>query len=92
MPDVPTMQEAGVAGYDASNWLALLGPAGMPKEIVQRLNSEIAKLMALPDTQKALFDAGVQVSLSTPEGLTKLIQEETVKWGKIVKDAGVRID
>lgn len=92
LPDVPTMQEAGVAGYDASNWLALLGPAGMPKEIVQRLNREIAKLMALPDTQKALFDAGVQVSLSTPEGLTKLMQDETVKWGKIVKDAGVTID
>ncbi|MEQ1659714.1 MAG: tripartite tricarboxylate transporter substrate-binding protein, partial [Hylemonella sp.] len=92
MPDVPTLQEAGVPGYDASNWLALLGPAGMPKEIVQRLNSEIAKLMAQPDTQKALFDAGVQVSLSTPEGLTKLMQDETVKWNKIVKDAGVSID
>lgn len=92
MPDVPTLQEAGVPGYDASNWLALLGPAGMPKEIVQRLNNEIAKLMAQPDTQKALFDAGVQVSLSTPEGLTQLMQDETVKWSKIVKDAGVRID
>ena len=92
MPDVPTMQEAGVAGYDASNWLALLGPAGMPPEIVQRLNSEIARLMAQPDTQKALFDAGVQVSLSTPEGLTRLMQDETVKWSRIVKDAGVRID
>lgn len=92
MPDVPTLQEAGVPGYDASNWLALLGPAGMPKEIVQRLNNEIAKLMAQPDTQKALFDAGVQVSLSTPEGLTQLMQDETVKWSKIVKDAGVSID
>ncbi len=92
MPDVPTMQEAGVAGYDASNWLALLGPAGMPKELVQRLNSEIAKLMAQPDTQKALFDAGVQVSLSTPEGLTQLMQDETVKWSKIIRDAGIRID
>lgn len=92
MPDVPTLSEAGVPGYDASNWLALLGPAGMPPEIVNRLNSEIAKLMAQPDTQKALFDAGVQVSLSTPESLTQLMQEETVKWSKIVKDAGIRID
>ncbi len=91
MPDVPTLQEAGVAGYDASNWLALLGPAGMPKEIVQRLNSEIAKLMAQPDTQKALFDAGVQVGLSTPEGLTQLMQGDMVKWAKIVKDAGIEI-
>lgn len=91
MPDVPTLQEAGVAGYDASNWLALLGPAGMPQDIVQRLNSEIAKLMAQPDTQKALFDAGVQVGLSTPEGLTQLMQGDMVKWAKIVKDAGIEI-
>ncbi len=92
MPDVPTLQEAGVPGYDASNWLALLGPAGMPKEIVQRLNSEIAKIMAMPDTQKALFDAGVQVSLSTPEELTQLMQVEQSKWSKIVKSAGITIE
>lgn len=92
MPDVPTLQEAGVPGYDASNWLALLGPAGMPKEIVQRLNSEIVKIMAMPDTQKALFDAGVQASLSTPEELTQLMQVEQSKWAKIVKSAGITIE
>lgn len=92
LPDVPTLQEAGVPGYDASNWLALLAPAGTPKEIVQRLNSEIAKLMAQPDVQKALFDAGVQVSLSTPEALTHLMQEEHAKWGKVVRDAGIRLE
>jgi len=92
LPEVPTLQEAGIAGYDASNWLALLAPAGTPREIVQRLNSEIVKLMALPDVQKALFDAGVQVSLSSPEALTKLMQEESAKWGKVVKDAGIRLE
>ena len=92
LPEVPTLQEAGIAGYDASNWLALLAPAGTPREIVQRLNSEIVKLMALPDVQKALFDAGVQVSLSSPETLTKLMQEESAKWGKVVKDAGIRLE
>lgn len=91
MPDVPTLQEAGVAGYDASNWLALLGPAGLPQDIVQRLNSEIAKLMAQPDTQKALFDAGVQVALSTPDGLTQLMQDDMAKWARIVKDAGIKM-
>lgn len=89
LPDVPTLSEAGVPGYDASNWLALLGPAGMPQDIVRRLNSEIAKLMAQPDTQKALFEAGVQVDLSTPEELTKLMQVEMSKWAKIVKDGGI---
>jgi tripartite-type tricarboxylate transporter receptor subunit TctC len=92
LPNVPTLQESGVAGYDASNWLALLGPAGMPKELVQRLNSEIAKIMAQPDTQKALFDAGVQVGLSTPEELTQLMQVEMVKWNKIVKSAGITME
>jgi tripartite-type tricarboxylate transporter receptor subunit TctC len=92
LPDVPTLQEAGVPGYDASNWLALLAPAGTPKEIVNRLNSEIAKLMAQPDVQKSLFDAGVQVSLSTPDGLAKLMASEQVKWGKVVKDAGIQLE
>ena len=92
MPDVPTLQEAGVPGYDASNWLALLAPAGTPRDIVMRLNSEIAKLMAQPDVQKSLFDAGVQISLSTPEGLTQLMESEHVKWGKIVHEAGVRLE
>lgn len=92
LPEVPTLQEAGIAGYDASNWLALLAPAGTPREIVQRLNSEISKLMALPDVQKALFDAGVQVSLSSPEALTMLMQQEHAKWGKVVKDTGIRLE
>ncbi len=92
LPDVPTMQESGVAGYDASVWLAMLAPSGTPKEIVNRLNSEIAKIMATPETRKAMFDAGVEVSLSTPEGLTELMTSEMVKWGKVVKDTGVKIE
>jgi tripartite-type tricarboxylate transporter receptor subunit TctC len=92
LPNVPTLQEAGVPGYDASNWLALLGPAGMPKDLVQRLNSEIAKVMAQPDTQKALFDAGVQVGLSTPEELNQLMQVEITKWAQIVKQAGITLE
>jgi tripartite-type tricarboxylate transporter receptor subunit TctC len=91
MPDVPTLQEAGVPGYDASNWLALLAPAGTPKDIVMRLNSEIAKLMAQPEVQKAMFDAGVQVSLSSPEALTQLMLDEHAKWGKIIHEAGIRL-
>lgn len=92
LPDVPTMQEAGVAGYDASVWLGMLAPAGTPKEIVNRLNSEIAKIMATPETKKAMFDAGVEVSLSTPEALTQLMVSEMDKWGKVVKETGVRIE
>lgn len=92
LPNVPTMQEAGVAGYDASIWLGMLAPAGTPKEIVNRLNSEIAKIMATPETKKAMFDAGVEVSLSTPEAMTQLMVSELDKWGKVVKDTGIKIE
>ena len=92
LPDVPTLQEAGVAGYDASVWLALLAPAGTPPEIVQKLNGEIAKLMAAPETSKALFDAGVEPSLSTPQEMGSYLVQELERWGKVVKDAGVKLE
>jgi tripartite-type tricarboxylate transporter receptor subunit TctC len=92
LPDVPTMQEAGVAGYDASIWLALLAPAGTPKEIVNRLNTEVAKIMAAPDSQKALFDAGVEVSLSTPEALTQLMTKDLARWSKLIKEIGIELE
>jgi tripartite-type tricarboxylate transporter receptor subunit TctC len=92
LPDVPTLQEAGVAGYDASVWLALLAPAGTPPEIVQQLNAEVARLMAAPDTKKALFDAGVEPSLSTPQEMGSYLAQELERWGKVVKEAGVRIE
>ena len=92
LPDVPTLQEAGVAGYEATVWLALLGPAGLPREIVMRLNSEIAKVMSAPDTLKALHEAGVEPSLSTPEAMQQLLASEIDKWGKVVRDTGVKVD
>ena len=92
LPNVPTMQEAGVPGYDATIWLAMLAPAGTPREIVNRLNTEIAKIMNTPETQKAMFDAGVEVSLSTPEALSQLMVSDLDKWGKVVKEAGIRLE
>ena len=92
LPDVPTLQEAGVPGYDASVWLALLAPAGTPPEIVSRLNGEVARLMAAPDTHKALLDAGVEPSPSTPEEMSAYLVEELDRWGKVVKETGVKID
>lgn len=92
LPNVPTMQEAGVPGYDATIWLALLAPAGTPTNIVNRLNSEIAKIMNTPETQKAMFDAGVEVSLSTPDAMSQLMVSEMDKWGKVVKEAGVKLE
>ena len=92
LPDVPTMQEAGVPGYDASVWLALLAPAGTPREIVARLNAEVARLMETADTRKALFDAGVEGTPSSPEAMAAYMVQELARWGKVVKDAGVKLE
>ena len=92
LPDVPTLQEAGVSGYDAAVWLALLAPAGTPKDIVHKLNAEIARLMAAPDTKKALFDAGVEPTPSSPEEMAEYLQQELARWGKVVKDADIRLE
>ncbi len=92
LPDVPTMQEAGVAGYDASVWLALLAPAGTPRDVVMKLNTEIVKLMGTADTKKALFDAGVEVSPSTPEAMADYMLQELERWGKVVKETGVKLE
>ena len=89
LPDVPTMQEAGVPGYEASVWLGLLAPAGTPKEIVARLNAEIAKVMNAPDTKKELFAAGVESDISSPDALGVLMTREMERWAKVIKDAGI---
>lgn len=92
LPDVPTLQEAGVPGYEASVWLALLAPAGTPRDIVNRLNAEVAKLMESADTRKALYEAGVEVSLSTPDALGEYMVKEMERWGKVVKDTGTKLE
>lgn len=92
LPDVPTMQEAGVPGYEASVWLALLAPAGTPKDIVNKLNTEISRLMATPDTKKALYDAGVEPTPSSPEAMADYMVKEMDRWGKVVKDIGIKVE
>ena len=92
LPDVPTMQEAGVAGYEASVWLAFLAPAGTPADIVAKLNSEVARLMNSPDTRKALFDAGVEGTPSTPEAMSQYMVQEMARWGKLVQDTGIKLE
>lgn len=92
LPDVPTMQEAGVPGYNASVWLALLAPAGTPREIVSRLNTEVTRLMNSADTRKALYDAGVEATPSSPEAMSDYMVQELERWGKVVRDTGVRLE
>lgn len=89
-PDVPTMQEAGVAGYDTSTWGGLLAPAGTPKPVVAKLNAEVDRILQLPDVQKAMQDAGIEPGNGTPQQFGDFIGAEMVKWAKVAKDAGIQ--
>lgn len=91
-PDVPTMAEAGLAGYDISSWQAVFAPAGTPAPIVERLYTEIARILKTPDIQKRLTDLGLNVSEMTPAQLSALIKSDVPRLGKIVKDTGARAD
>jgi tripartite-type tricarboxylate transporter receptor subunit TctC len=92
LPDVPTLEESGVRGYDATIWLALLAPPGTPREIVQKLNASITKILSTPDARKLMASAGVEVATGTPEDLTALLQLELDRWGKVVRETGATVN
>ena len=92
LPDVPTLAEAGVAGYEATLWLNMAGPAGMPAEIVQRLHGEIAKALQDPELQANFRAAGVEASLLAPEPLSAFIRAEHEKWGRVVRETGATVN
>ena len=89
LPEVPTMIEAGLPGFDASVWWAILMPRGTPPEVINRMNSELAKVMKLPDVQEKYASLGVLAIHSTPEKVTEYIKVQTPQMAKILKAAGV---
>ncbi len=92
LPDVPTISEAGVPGYEANNWWGVLAPAGVPAGIVRKLNAEIEAVMKLPETQKRFSSEGAEPVTKTPEEFGKLIASEMVKWAKVAKDANIKAE
>jgi len=90
MPDVPTIAEAGYAGYEALNWYGFLGPAKMPKEIVDRWNREIVRALANPEAVAQMHKTGVEPQSSTPAEFGRYIEREYHTWGKVVKEAGIK--
>ena len=91
-PELPTIAETGVAGYEAGSWYGLSAPAGTPKEIIGRLHAETIKVVALPDVKERLFNAGFEVVTSSPEQFGEFTRTEIQKWGKLVKAAGLKVD
>ncbi|SHL93533.1 tripartite tricarboxylate transporter substrate binding protein [Rhizobacter sp. OV335] len=90
MPDVPTLQEAGVPGFDVASWQAFYAPAGTPPAIVKRMNAEVAKIIAMPDVKARMEGLGLQYNPNTPEQFAAFGRSELVKWAKIVKDGNVK--
>lgn len=90
LPDVPTVAEAGLPGYETSTWGGLLAPAGTPKAVVAKLAAETTRILALPDVRERMLAAGVEPVGGTPEQYTAFIGSEMVKWAKVAKDAGIQ--
>jgi tripartite-type tricarboxylate transporter receptor subunit TctC len=91
-PDVPTMAEAGLGGYDISSWQAMFAPAGVPKDIMARVYAETVKALRLPENQKKLSDLGLDAGGIRPEELAALIRTEIPRLGKVVKESGAKVD
>ena len=91
-PEVPTVVEAGVPGYEVTVWFGLLAPAGTPREIIQRLNVESAKIINSPEVKERFQRQGVEPATGTPEQFGELIKSEVARWAKVVKDAGIKAD
>jgi len=92
IPQTPTVGESGYKGFDASTWFGLLAPAGTPKEVIARLNTEFNKALQQPDLRKRLGDEGADPLGGTAEQFADLIRDDIVRWGKTVRESGARLD
>ena len=91
-PDVPTVAEQGVPGFEVTSWFAIFAPAGTPKDIVSRLNAEAQRVYRLPDVQDRLKILGLDTVLSTPEELGRVQEAEVIKWARVVRESGAKAE
>ena len=92
LPDVPTVAEAGLRDFEVTTWYGVLAPAGTPRNVISRLNAELVKIMHSPELKEKLAATGTEPHTSTPEEFAAYIQREIVKWGEVVRKAGVKAD
>jgi tripartite-type tricarboxylate transporter receptor subunit TctC len=91
-PDVPTVSEAGVSGYEAVIWLGVMGPAGTPKAVLERLSTEIVKIVNAPDVKETWAKQGAVPMGMTPAQFETFLREDIQKWAKLVKATGMKVD
>ena len=91
-PQIPTLAESGLPGFEATSWFALFAPANLPREVQMKINAETARVLALPDVKEKLATLGLDPAPGTPEQLASLVQSEMAKWAKVVKESGAKPD
>ena len=91
-PNIPTIAESGLPGFEATSWFGLYASPGVPRDVQMRINAETLKVMAMPDVKEKLAGLGLEINTGTPEALTTFMQAETTKWAKVVKESGAKAD
>jgi tripartite-type tricarboxylate transporter receptor subunit TctC len=91
-PEIPTLAEGGVKGFDASNWWGILFPAGVPRPIVDKVSADLVIVLARPDVKERLGELGIEAVSSTPEQFAAFMASEAAKWGKVIREANIRVD
>jgi tripartite-type tricarboxylate transporter receptor subunit TctC len=92
LPELPTIAEAGVKGYEASTWYGLLAPAGTPQPVITRLHDEVVRALKTPDMREKFASQGFEPAGTAPAEFAAYIKSEIAKWGKVIRDAGIRAD
>jgi tripartite-type tricarboxylate transporter receptor subunit TctC len=92
LAQIPTVAESGLPGFDVTSWYGVFGPAALPKEIVARLNSEIGGAINAPELKERLTALGAEPSRKTPDQFAQYVRDEIVKWAKVVRESGAKLD
>lgn len=92
MPEVPTVAESGVPGFEAVSWGGVMAPAGTPKPVIDRLHDELIKILEMPDASETLQSLGAEIVGSTPEEFAAYLKSEIDKWSKVAREANVKLD
>lgn len=92
LPDVPTVAESGFPGFESSTWFGLLAKAGTPEPIIKRLNADVSRVLQMPEVREKIAAEGATVLGGTPEQFAAFLKDEGVKWGKVVKDSGAKVE